>query len=670
MSARTRLLAGVWALFFVLVALGVHGSSTGVTARWWDPGRPYGGLFFESLRSRVAGMLSPERAQLASWLFMTVPQEIRWDEYVTFTPFALSQLSHRPPFPVINRSVGTGRNALAVPDTPVAHVLTLARPATWGFFVLGAQRGLAWFWWFRVFGCFTVLFLLLEVVLRGHTKLAAFGAFWFCGSAYVVCWTLWAAHVTFFALLGCLAGYHLLASAKPVTQLISAILLGLSVPGFVMILYPPWQVQIAYLVAALYGGLFWRDRLDRALRPPARFRLICVALSALIAGGLLFSFFSTCWEDLAVMAGTIYPGQRVSLGGNATFPQLFRGMYNWITIYRPIPALDNTCEAAAFYLLFPAVLAALALWPRLRRSLGAIGWLLVAYLGAALLFLFVGLPEPLARLTLLSYVTTQRADFGVGLASVMLCVIALAAASRLAETPRTRWERRCPAAVAVAVTLFFGLHGALLLRFIGWGLERHAVLAVSLLAGIASFLLLRGRKRLFCGLVGTAVALTGAWFNPLATDLDHLYRSELAKEVSRLDPPSGDRPLWLCYGEPYPGVLVSIVGGRSLTGTYWPPQMPLWRLLDPEGANRDKYNRFAEISLSLPEDPDEITIGGDYENTYVDLGLAPSHPVATTLGARYVLALNDPRVGEGEGLRALYRSAQGNFSIFEIQRGP
>src|SRR5437870_2242417 len=79
---------------------------------------------------------------------------------------------------------------------PVLHIATLARPATWGYFFLGGQRGLAWYWWFQVFACFTALYLLLVIVLKGHKGLAAFGSFWFCGSAYVVCWSLWPAHIT------------------------------------------------------------------------------------------------------------------------------------------------------------------------------------------------------------------------------------------------------------------------------------------------------------------------------------------------------------------------------------------------------------------------------------------------------------------------------------------
>ena len=199
LSRRARLLLSLWALFFLLVAFGIHGSSTGVTAGWWAPEKPYTGYLFNPPKN-----LSKVDAEGLRQILMAKARWIRWDELLISTPLSLSQLSHNPRFPVINTNIANGQNMLTLPHMPVWHIVTLARPATWGYFVLGAQRGLAWYWWFQVFACFTVLYLLLEIILKGHRGLAAFGAFWFCASAYIVCWSLWPAQVAFYVGLGCL----------------------------------------------------------------------------------------------------------------------------------------------------------------------------------------------------------------------------------------------------------------------------------------------------------------------------------------------------------------------------------------------------------------------------------------------------------------------------------
>ena len=416
---RSRLLAGVWLLFALLVACGIHGSSTGVTAAWWMPEKPYSGYLFGPASSPQT-QLSDVAAQSRRAYLMAAARVERWDELLIFTPYALSQLAQRPRFPVINTSIGNGQNMLVVPHAPVWHVVTLARPATWGYFFLGAQRGVAWFWWFQVFACFTALFLLLEIVLKSGWKLAAFGAFLFSSSAYVILWSQWPAHVTFFAATACLSAYHLCVSNRPRTLWICAVLLGLSLPGFVMIMYPPWQLALAYFCVLLFVALFVRDKLHRPLKEQLRLRVLCLTLAVGLAGGLTLLWLIACLPDLKVMADTIYPGRRVSTGGDYSFALIFKGVYNLFTNELAMPALKNQSEAASFYYLFPAVLLALPLATRLRRELGVVGWAMVAYIAAMLFFLLVGVPEKIARLTLISYIPSYRADLTIGLASIIL----------------------------------------------------------------------------------------------------------------------------------------------------------------------------------------------------------------------------------------------------------
>ncbi|HKP13730.1 MAG TPA: hypothetical protein VJZ91_16535, partial [Blastocatellia bacterium] len=401
MSPRARLLSAVWLLFALLVVCGIHGSSTGITAGWWMPEKPYAGYLINPPESPV-GEPSPVNEGLHT-LFMANARYARWDEFTIATPWALSQFAHRPRFPVINTSFGYGQNMLVSPHNPVWHIVTLARPATWGYFLLGRQRGLAWYWWFQPFACFTALFLVLEILLRGEHRLAAFGAFWFCASAFVVCWSQWPAQVTFFIALGCLCAYHVFASDSRRVRLLCAMLLGLSVPGLLMFLYPAFQVSLCYLFLFVFAGLFARDKLYRSFRSDWQHRGLCLVIAAVIAGGLAASFLIACRPDLKVMSHTVYPGRRISVGGDYSLSMLFKGMYNMMTIYFTPSVLRNPSEAASFYYFFPAAFLAVACSRRLQKQMGWPGILLMLFLVLMLLYLFVGIPERLARLTLMSY---------------------------------------------------------------------------------------------------------------------------------------------------------------------------------------------------------------------------------------------------------------------------
>jgi hypothetical protein len=665
LSARTRALLGLWSFFAVLVLLGIHGSSTGVTAGWWAPERPYSGYLFWTPPPQPENPIALESDSRRDWL-MARARWIRWDELVIATPLALSQLSHQPKFPVINTNIGLGQNMLLSQHVPVWHIATLARPATWGYFFLGAQRGLAWYWWFQVFACFTVLYLLFEILLPGNKRLAAFGAFWFCASAYVVCWSLWPASLTFFIALGCLAAYHLFSTEKVSTVILSAILLGLSLAGFVMIIYPPWQVSLGYLFLFVFVGLFIRDKLYISFKSLYRYRLLALLGAAALAGAIIGAFLYACLPDLKVMSATVYPGQRVSLGGDYSFALLFEGMYNLITIYSAPQALLNQTEAASFYYLFPVVMLAMALSKRFLKGLGIIGWLLAVFLAVMLFFLFVGLPEILAKLTLLSYLPPYRADIVIGLASIFLCMQALALAANSKREGLSKWEKVMPWVVSATTILLFIMHGLSLNRLTNNFLPTVAIILVSAIAGLLSYCLLTGRSRVFCGLLGIVLIVTTARFNPLSTNLNHLYHSELAEQIVHFNTQSDDRPLWLCYGGVHPGILVTLLGGRSLSGEHWPPQLALWRKFDPSGFYERQYNRFSLVQLEYGEDNQGAKFTSTQEDAFV-VKVSPHLPILKTMGARYVLVLGEAQnQAKLDNLRLLYQSPTGNFSIYEI----
>src|SRR5262249_21013824 len=281
-SFRVRLLAGVWLVFALLVGLGIHGSSIPFATEWWAPESHYSGYVFGFIPKMAAE--SPRINNLAlTELAMAHPRAVRSDEWLVTTPLALAQLQHSPRFPVVNSNIGDGQNMLINPGVPVWHPSAVARPATWGYFLLGGQRGLAWSWWFQVFSCFTALFLLLEIILAGRQRLAAFGAFWFCGSAYVVCFSLLPAYYAAFPAMMCVAAYYLLSSNKPVVQLASGVLLGLSAAGFFMLLYPPWQLPLGYFLLLVFLALAYRDRLHRRVWPFGGTRALAILLGLVIA---------------------------------------------------------------------------------------------------------------------------------------------------------------------------------------------------------------------------------------------------------------------------------------------------------------------------------------------------------------------------------------------------
>ena len=84
-----------------------------------------------------------DHSKVEETFFKAPPQGIRSDDWALDLPMIFSQLSHRPPFPVINRNIGTGMNMLLPIKAPVLYPTLLFQPGLWGFFV-GPAVGMSW----------------------------------------------------------------------------------------------------------------------------------------------------------------------------------------------------------------------------------------------------------------------------------------------------------------------------------------------------------------------------------------------------------------------------------------------------------------------------------------------------------------------------------------------
>jgi hypothetical protein len=669
LSGSAKFLLGVWVGFLLLVGFGIHGAPTPALAGVWSRS-PYKGYVLGSIADseKVKSLESDSLRQL----LMTVPPAIRRDDYIIRFPQALSQLSHRPRFPVINTSYWNGMNMLAQPQcsVPVWHIATLARPASWGYFFLGAQRGLAWDWWFQIFACFTVLYLLLGVILDHDMKLAAFGALWFCQSAYIVCTGYWQTYVTFFAALATLALYFLFRSDKPPVQVLCGVLLGLAVSGFVMIMYPPWNVPLGYLFLVILMGLVIRDRLYLSVKPLSRWRALSIALPVLIVAVIIGAYLSSCWSDLKVMASTTYPGNRRTNGGGYPFWRIFSGTYNLLTSFQGFTMRSvfiNQTEASLFYLLFPALVVPLCLSKGWRRSFGIVAWLLAAYLVLMLAFMRVGAPRLAAEMTGFNRVVSNRVILEVGLVSIILCLRGLQCARRRLENPRILVEKAIPVLAGAIIVPIYAVSGLFIASWNNGTPSAPLIAFASLAGGLTGYLMVAGKVKAFCGFVAVAVLTIPLAFNSLSANLDYIYKSEMAEQIQKLDK-LADRPLWVCYGlgnGRYTGMLVGTLGARTVSGIQWPPQLDFWHSLDPSRTYERLYNSFAEVYLHYT-DEDRISFSSPLP-WVMEVTLRPDNPVLKQMGAKYILAADgSAQQVDTAKFPLIYKSPTADFSIFEI----
>ena len=392
-------LAFILVLFAGLVAGGMTGSSVGA-------------LYTEG------ALVSSDARTLAG-----LPRAIRSDEWGVITPMAIGQVSHHPQLPILNRNIGPeGQNMLIVgmSGVPVSHLSSIAKPATWGFHLFDLRRALAWYWWFPVFACWLAVWWMLCLLVPQRPMLGLLTSTLFLCSPYVAAWSYWPAYAVFFPAFSLCMLLLILKQPGRLANLVLGAALGVGLAGFVLLLYPPWQVSLGFLFLLLVGAHLWDRRRTLSID------LVLIA-SLLIAASVTLLILWQWWLDArdAVMAmlDTLYPGRRVSeTGGGFSLAVLLRGFTNLTSMF----AVDfgggpmNQSEAASFHYLFLPLLAALGFR-------GQAAWrdrivqVLLLFIAWGLLFIFKGIPLAVANLSLWGRVPSIRVELCLGLAYTLLC---------------------------------------------------------------------------------------------------------------------------------------------------------------------------------------------------------------------------------------------------------
>lgn len=578
-------------------------------------------------------------------------RSVRSDESLIFTPMAIGQYYHNPSYPVVNRNIGTeGQNMLVVgmSGVPVKHLSALARPATWGFFFLGLRQALAWYWWFPFFSCVITLWWLLNLAFPGRWQFMLALAIIFTLSPYAVAWSFWPSYVVFFPSLAMSIILYSLKRKAWIGITMLSLPLGLSFAGFVLVLYPPWQISLGYLYLFFFAGVVLRDRLYASFRWQ---HIMMLGLSFLVAGLVIISWWSDAQVAIQTMKETIYPGQRdMALGGDGELWFWAKGVGNIITIHKTF-GYSNASEMASFvYVLLPLVWGIISRFHSERRA-DPLAVLLLLFIFFAWLYYFIGISPWFARISLLGRCSGSRTDLALGLAQLLLIAVlftkgrddVLKSDSFMSKL----FFKRAISVVWVGILLlafwhmtsrfenFFGS-----IRLYVWIVVTIAVL----MTGFASFYLLSGNERYFTVFFGTLTALISLPFNPVVRAPGFFCKkpgfpcAAFSRErVVFVDNDLRNAMMFMAAGNPV------------VNGTHYYPQFSFWQRVDSLRSMQNQYNRYQhllvdvkQLSTDLPyrieaKRPDEVSfdLDGfrfDFRNVSADLVIIPDSKVHFVCG--------------------------------------
>jgi len=531
----------------------------------------------------------------ASEILVGEARMIRGDEWFVRLPLAFAQAAHDPPFPRRNMNIGLGQDLILPLRVPIWHPIALVRPTLWGFFV-GNDLGMAWMWWSRLVGLFVVWLCVFFIVGQRRLGLAALGASVLVLAPLFHFWSLQAAPIALFAGLSLLGLVGLLEAKSRAGILGSGLLLAWSGCGMLLEFYPPYQLVLGYLVLAFLIGYPISRRGELSLGPHARVRVAAASLAALAVLGACLAFYLEAGDAIDRMLHTDYPGRRQSAGGDYA---LWRVLSNnlWVTARvaqeggRDVGAAG---DLAAFWLFWP-VLACGAAYRRATRSWQGdpLSVALLVYVALLSAFAVVGLPEPAARATLLSWVPGPRAALGLGLADIALVIRHFSLGEK-----RVGLRVRPAAAISLAwISLLGACAWALHEKRPELGLPASAALV--LLNGLLAYSILRCRRpAVVLATVAGGLAWCSLWFNPVVKGgSDYLVENPLSQRILAIDREAGGETFWVSYGSHQIANLFRVLGVRAINGVHPLPQLELWERFDRRGRYRRVYNRFAHVAF-------------------------------------------------------------------------
>lgn len=584
---------------------------------------------------------------------------VRSDEWMVQMPFYGSQT--KKDFPVHNDSFSkNGQNMILAYNAPVKDITIIGKPFNWGFLFLDRDQGFSWYWGVKLIGMILLAFEMIMILTKRNKYLSFIGSIMIPFSPGVQWWFMQHLGDLVFYSLGLMVFfYHYFKHHESLLiRIINAFICALMGVGFILVLYPAHQVTFGYLLL-----FFW---LATLIHFHGSYRI--KKSDIIIVGGALslvvfclIHFYLITKGDLATTLGTLYPGKRISTGGNLKVEELLYYFANWKLPFKDSDAFLNMSELSSFYNVFPIVLVVspflLSLSNDKRRWLkdNSIGIGLILFCLVMLSWLFIGLPVPLAKITLLSYVPNYRAVqvFSYGAMLLSFWFINLL------------WESKesVPRVVLTVTPLFFSVLYYLILRNSGLAKylnDREILLSVFVWLLLTGLLLFK-RKFLFSVGLLILVGYSGFTVNPVNQGTSALYGKALATEINKIEKKDPGQ-LWVSEDSLYN--FTPALGVRSLNTVMFTPDIKTWSEIFPNDDAEEKvYNRYAHVKAAITGEPTTLKL------LTADSFLAELNPkTLEKLGVKYVISRRDLSVFNIDNISFTIVSDRSpdNYSIFQV----
>jgi hypothetical protein len=383
--------------------------------------------------------------------------------------------------------------------------------------------------------------------------------------------------------------------------------------------------------------------------------------------GLIFVLFiQEIKLPMSLMQDTVYPGRRFLTGGGYTLSWLLSGLYFIFPSSNVSAVFGNICEASSFLFFFPLVIILYFISNKTDRGSCSFRSMLVLTLGVLffLVWIFVGFPLMISKITFMSMVQVSRAIIGLGVLNIVVLTLYC---SELCT------KKSFKPVLSLKIILAY-LIWEITLIYVGYilhfekGLMNVLELSLSFILVSGASYLLFIKNRYAIQYIAVLTFCFTFYFNPIVLGgSDFIYANPLSKKMLEINEKNSGDTGWIVVGDGVVSNLPRMIGLRSLGGTHFYPQFDMWSKIDPGSLYKNNYNRYGHVVFFPKKEEKNVVYIDNPQPDVIAVYIDPSIAIIKGAGITHLLVKGDDSFFKNNTAKFERIYTYSNKSIYKIK---
>ncbi|MCX4302432.1 MAG: hypothetical protein OSJ66_00240 [Clostridia bacterium] len=535
-----------------------------------------------------------------------IARQARSDEWASSTDYILSQGVGENKFEYYQDSLrGAKTDMFTLINAPVLDVLMLGKPFQIGFLLFGNSMGLSFYWYVRLVAMFLGAFELCMIVTNKNKKISLLGAVMISFSSAVQWWycldcLIWSQIILVLANL-------FLETDKRYVKYLSAFGILAGLLSYLFVLYPPWQIAFAYFMVAMLIWIVLKNWKNYKINVHD---VVVVIVTLICFGLLVFRWLVMSGDAISATMNTAYPGARTETGGFCAI--LYQYIFN---IFMSFKECLNACEYSSMLSFFPIpMILGTVYLIRNRRRENVIFLLPMLIISTFMtIWCIFGFPEWLAKITLMTMSTANRASLALGTMNIYILIYLMGNIKQ--DDKFMKWWIGVILGIISSIFVIYKASTELTMQIP----DEHYVTIVKIIISsslfVPMFILIFNLNKQKCQTAFLYLAcftalLSGLCVNPIIRTTDIIYEKPASKKMQEIREKEPDA-IWISENCAFAVSNYMVANGlRTLNSTSVYPNLEFYEELLGDKAKEQEYNynRYAHHTVFLTDEETNIIL--------------------------------------------------------------